>query len=417
MKHTALVAIILFFCTTVVGQNLQKKISLDTKDVSLPELIKYIENEYSIDFSYNPNLLPQEKNISILATDLPLSLILDGIVKGHSISYKEINGQIVLSRKKQTQNQQGKKRPATKQIEYKTIYDTIVEYQYDTITSVNFDTIIVVDSIQHFDTIIVVDTIQYFDTLHVFDHMSSKTKYYCQTYYSFPLYTNLTGNRHIKDYSSQITSFGIALGRNFNWGNIDIGGRFTFFSDRYSLDQTAIVLSTKTTETETSFVPETRKRQYYSIPIGTADTIWRSVDETVFSEKTDTVVIEKTDTIQYRKHTEVRRNAQFVTIPIQYSYTVHIKKMAFAPSVGFDLQFLIASEEIVSGDKIESESTFCMFSANINGGVWCEYPVSDYFSFFASPMLSYPCTPILSSGGQDNSLVQGRLLAGISYKF
>lgn len=409
MRFLYVVLLSAFSCALLHGQNLSKKISVNVKDKSVSEILRVIETSHQVDFSYNPIILPQSETMSLQVNDQPLAIVLDKLFHKQPLSYREINGQIVII-KSATGNSTSQPKPKTeqkktiKQIEVRTVvYDTIVELRYDTITSVNFDTVVVVDTILHFDT------------LRVVDHRTEEAKHYCRTYYSLPIYKKLTNNGD--DFSMQMTNFGVAFGKHFSWGNIEAGIEYLWYADAFNVTHEPVVNQTEDISISTKLVPDTRSRLYYKIPEGTTDTTWLTNEEPIYVQQTDTIVTIKTDTIDAGSKSRIRRNAQYLLFPVQYSYAFHLKQVQISPYIGVCPQVKLFSEHITSGDTNTEETNFSSFAVYLQAGFWLEFPLSDYFFILGGANFSHPLHPLLTHSNRESSLSTTKLSFGISYKF
>lgn len=78
---------------------LNKKITYTAKKISLKQALTDISSQFDIPFSYSESIIPAEKKVSITANEATLKEILEKLLPA-SIDFKEISGQIVLSKKR-----------------------------------------------------------------------------------------------------------------------------------------------------------------------------------------------------------------------------------------------------------------------------------------------------------------------------
>ncbi|MDL5049912.1 carboxypeptidase-like regulatory domain-containing protein [Oscillatoria amoena NRMC-F 0135] len=78
---------------------LNKQITYKAKQIPLKKALAEIGAKYDIKFSYSESMVPVGNLITINAQSKPLSQVLDAMLHT-SVTYKELNGQVVLMRKK-----------------------------------------------------------------------------------------------------------------------------------------------------------------------------------------------------------------------------------------------------------------------------------------------------------------------------
>lgn len=101
-KHIALaIAFVAFMLPQLLNAQtiLEKKITYKATQVTLKQALTDIAQANQIAFSYSENIIPVNKIVTINVVEKPLSEVLD-LLLPPSIDFKEINGQIVLSKKR-----------------------------------------------------------------------------------------------------------------------------------------------------------------------------------------------------------------------------------------------------------------------------------------------------------------------------
>lgn len=96
--HRAII-IMIFICALPGfhhAQNLDRRISLSLKDVSLKEALKSIEEASGFYFSYSPQQLNTSVRVSIKARNKPLKDILNDLFKKQGISWQVVENQLIL---------------------------------------------------------------------------------------------------------------------------------------------------------------------------------------------------------------------------------------------------------------------------------------------------------------------------------
>lgn len=89
---------VMLLITVNVGftQSLDKKISINARNLPLGKIIQMISERSGIYFSYSPQAIPIDKKISIRAEDKPVSTILDQLLLPNGIDYFLSESQVVL---------------------------------------------------------------------------------------------------------------------------------------------------------------------------------------------------------------------------------------------------------------------------------------------------------------------------------
>lgn len=86
----------LLFSNFLFSQDLEKKITIISRNQSLGEIIRKIGDEGKIFFSYNPQSIPLDLKITIKAKNKPIREILDLVLKKNGIVYFITESQVVL---------------------------------------------------------------------------------------------------------------------------------------------------------------------------------------------------------------------------------------------------------------------------------------------------------------------------------
>jgi hypothetical protein len=93
---TLLLCFLLIAASTSFAQNLNKKITITAYDQPLGEVIKQISEKGDILFSYNPQSLPVDKKITLVARNTSLSKIFEKVFKANGIDYIVSEKQVIL---------------------------------------------------------------------------------------------------------------------------------------------------------------------------------------------------------------------------------------------------------------------------------------------------------------------------------
>ncbi|MGV3586134.1 MAG: FecR domain-containing protein [Adhaeribacter sp.] len=88
----------LLFSGYALAQSLQKKVTLEVREATLPQVLHKIEQQYAFRFSYMNNALPAKKKYSIAIKEKPLAEVLDVLLSDTDLGYRESNGQVIIKK-------------------------------------------------------------------------------------------------------------------------------------------------------------------------------------------------------------------------------------------------------------------------------------------------------------------------------
>jgi outer membrane cobalamin receptor len=95
--HRLIILLLLLICAlSVPAQDLQQKITLKMKDVTIKEVLEAISRQADVDFSYSPGMLPVEKHITVQVRNKSVSVVLDEVLKRNGIDYVKVENHLVL---------------------------------------------------------------------------------------------------------------------------------------------------------------------------------------------------------------------------------------------------------------------------------------------------------------------------------
>ncbi len=95
------------------AQDVHRKINLKADNKTLAEVIQEIGRQGDIHFSYNPKILPGDSDIIIEFRDKSIKEILDALLVDYNLSYKVIENQVVIKKRKKGRGVDGTKRNQT----------------------------------------------------------------------------------------------------------------------------------------------------------------------------------------------------------------------------------------------------------------------------------------------------------------
>ena len=101
--HKKTTLLFLLLCFPILGfaqqgDPLQQLVSIDVKDAAIVDVLKSLEEDYKVAFSYSSAMVDLDKKVTLKATDVQLGKVLDQLFTHSYINYKVIGGQIVLSK-------------------------------------------------------------------------------------------------------------------------------------------------------------------------------------------------------------------------------------------------------------------------------------------------------------------------------
>jgi TonB-linked SusC/RagA family outer membrane protein len=105
-KKLVLFSIILFHCSVILAQ--QKTFTFNLQNVPVEQVIEKVEAQSSYRFLYNENLINVNKKINISVKNVSITELLNNIFKGEDVDFKISNNQIVLTKKQIDSSKKGK---------------------------------------------------------------------------------------------------------------------------------------------------------------------------------------------------------------------------------------------------------------------------------------------------------------------
>lgn len=90
----------LFFTNSSFAQIklLEQKVSVDKKAATIQDVLTHLSIKYNINFSYSKDLVSLQQKVTVKATELPLSEVLDNLFRDKGIQYILIGNQIALQK-------------------------------------------------------------------------------------------------------------------------------------------------------------------------------------------------------------------------------------------------------------------------------------------------------------------------------
>ncbi len=324
LRLTSLIPLFISIAYNSYAQNtiFDKKISITSNNEKLSTVLNKISFTSEINFSYNSNILPVNKIISVKASNKTLKEVLDDVFKDYNVDYKLMEKQIIIFPKpgmplekapapkiepviqKKTEEKPVPK-PEIKQNINREVTKTKNVIIYDTITKVNnithYDTLVYYDTITHHDTIksnmksIINDTINSKWSLDLFFTPQSSTNF---------ISANANDSNNFSDTIKSIISpnftysFGAHINYNIKNFFIQSGILYTQFVEtlNYNYNQTYSYYDIDTLDS------------YYTI--AGIDTNWYYVKDSVKMEKTNSKLYESINKTTY------------IEIPLSLGYNI-----------------------------------------------------------------------------------------------
>lgn len=86
---------------------LNQKVSIVAKDLALKKVLKKLNKEAKVEFSYSDNFVPVNQKISLDYKDTELNIVMDDITAQTNLNYQVVNGKVVLTRKTKSETASG----------------------------------------------------------------------------------------------------------------------------------------------------------------------------------------------------------------------------------------------------------------------------------------------------------------------
>ncbi|MCH5687125.1 STN domain-containing protein [Niabella sp. W65] len=96
MKLVIFIIILSSFQAIAFDASSQQRINLDVKNLSIPQIIEKIENDYKYRFVYNSELKSSNLKLDLYAKNATLDYVMQNMLKATAFSYKKINKGLVV---------------------------------------------------------------------------------------------------------------------------------------------------------------------------------------------------------------------------------------------------------------------------------------------------------------------------------
>ncbi len=97
-RYPILLLFLLCCLSPALSQDLQQKITLNLRDQRIEVVLREITRRTKIEFSYNPQLLPVDRHVTVHMRHKPVSAVLDEVLLGNGIGYVNIENHLVLKK-------------------------------------------------------------------------------------------------------------------------------------------------------------------------------------------------------------------------------------------------------------------------------------------------------------------------------
>lgn len=433
-KRHFLILVFVLGVFVLSGQDLQKNISLSVHQKRIPEVLRIIEKQHNVVFSYNSSLIPEDKRVTVSVTDQPLGDILDKLFLGLSVGVSEIDGHLILYKHVQPK---GTKK-ITKRKKEDVPVRQVVRYVYDTITREVIDTVV----LYRYDTLLVQDTIIYTDTLRIaaFEEQDNSKFSLNLSVGSVSPFLNITNpdNKTDKKGTDPKSASGLLVSHLYLTGtyyfnkhiNLSFGiGAETMQHNSYIQKPAEIAVNNIETQYErpyfatiTDTLYDVKYYSYGKIPFGGTEvtTYYDSVvsidgmkSRTVEMIELRDTVISETDTISPEIDDFISRQALYITMPCIAGYKLPIgKRFAVEFQAGMFVSVLLKSRVAINEDQAQDDNSYWnKVQLRSFAGIDVSYKLSKRFSFNAGAN----CGAFLGSQ-YNGELLLGRY-AGLKYYF
>ncbi|MFH1320983.1 MAG: STN domain-containing protein [Bacteroidota bacterium] len=345
------------FIRTAYAQEplLKKEMSISALNEKLVDVLDKIQKAALIQFSYNSKLIPKDVTVSVEAKNESIEAILDELFRDYNLEYRELNDQIIISRKKGVSSIFKKKsevdkkdvststgstgikkeaEPIESEHAKKLIpdSDTVITLQQDTIVEDKYDTA----TVFLYDTIVNYDTIQppeapgdtAMETFNWFAGISGSP--------IFPLMNSISATSAgfgeyaalIKDAETPLLSytFGADLGFYFKKLTLQTGCAYTLFREKADYNISTFDVDTTFTwdiTTQSYWITDTITSYY---EIYGADTNWIYITDSSQFTTVDSVEISNYDTTVINNDYNGINTISYIEIPFVIGYNFILKK-------------------------------------------------------------------------------------------
>lgn len=294
-----------------------KKVTVDFKNQPVSTVLRNIEKQIGVKFSYDPTQINATKLIAIREINQPLGEVLVKIFNNPTIAFRQVGNQIVIfSLNEQPENNQTNNTDPDKKQVKPVVTDpvnTVYIYQRDTVTRLKTDTVFVKTPTFITDTVIKRDTV-FIKEKKPAPARKPKEK---ESYFSIepqfrffpgkPSYTEQNDNPEIlKQTRNAVTaslnnfSAGIHFGYTHKAMAAKIGANYLLHGEKFSYTRT---------ETTGGFFDVDTVETYYSVS-GT-DTSWYYIKDSTYIP------------VESNKQTYSKNNSyRYIEIPLQLSYRI-----------------------------------------------------------------------------------------------
>lgn len=387
-KKIVLALVFVFACIAAMnGQMLEKKVTIVEQGIQLTEILRKIEDQAGVQFSFNSKIVPKDKTVTLNCLNCTLDEVLAVVFADLGISYKELNKQLVLYKKVTPPSGESYSKPNIQRSSKQGV-KRLVRYVYDTIRQVVIDTLVTYTV----DTLLVTDTLVYMDTVKVsvFDQ-EPKNRFSISFTFSSPLtikrtLTNTSDEAlfaaesaftQAKQYSYQLSGTFYAKGFTFSLGAglTNVTESIDFFRQA----EIALIAMPITVQYDTSyFVNETvkdyiigsyEKRDpatgeitviYDSVPYK------RTVVKPVTLRLEKDTIVEVADSLQAEIAVSMARDAYYFSLPLKIGYKLDAgKRFSLSACAGLECLFLIGLKNSVRYNNYLPEKGF------LNKTVFC----------------------------------------------
>lgn len=381
---TFIISFLLVLSTNAFCQQLNQKVSIVAHNKTIIEILSILGKTESLTFSFNSKIVPKGKRTSINRQHVPLKTVLNEVLTDTGISFKEINGIIVLYKividnpvRYRTATKPSESAPSeTKQPPTKreTPLAKKPRIYVDTVIHIRIDTLIHHDTIHVYDTTkqVINDTLLYIDTLRFNQNLLEKHKHSIAFYYS-PLFfgpdlaTSPTGNNRYleaeKRWDQKFLGVSSLIYSRY-FGNFSVSSGIQYFQLNENLNHTF----QDSTVYYTEIVPKLDDQLYYdttyswniTLPGEETSADFLNID-TLHRQITIYDTLPKRRTINGTRF-NLKRQIAYISIPLLISYKIKLsKRFDIGMNAGAIASFLVTYEEYTSENNFATKNDLSPF--------------------------------------------------------
>ncbi|MBK8808538.1 MAG: hypothetical protein IPO21_18650 [Bacteroidales bacterium] len=363
-----------------------KQITVTFKSKPLVLALQEIERLSGFTFSYNSNIIPENKLISYSCTDRYVSDILDDILS-FGLSYDFLGTQILLYK--------NTKPDSNKDISANTEISEDNRKLHKPIRTVIYDTLRVIDTVLYIDTVYkkLFDTVKVYDTVKTIIEqtyiMPQKVKYVLSNQY---VLGNISSSPLFRLCEMQIAAIFPV-----NKFNISSGLSLSQFTDIQKYSYKTYTVDSSKFEYKYFWYWDYKLVTDFKYVTDSGDTLIYSHYDSLYVKDSISDYYNRIDTV----NSFFKNSFTYLRIPLYLSYSFQINnKFEVTPQLGFIMGFLLNSNRdnyYNSKQNQLKKDDLNMFLLSLNVSVQFQYNFSKHFSIYLQPIINRNLNSIYKS--------------------